>query len=165
MFFFITCANAGEALIFNDSGLTGYKEAGSIAGIYSSVSTRFSCLFIFFQREPQFYSVNKDGFSNTKIMTFTPGDGLLVFEDRDKKFDIFGNLYRRDERWIIRTSRAQAGCENSAGAFTFDLGDPSARVYRVVQKIPAIGIRLVKNKTFLMCVLWTLASTSNPRAK
>jgi hypothetical protein len=144
-----TCASAGEAFIFNDPGLTAYKEDDSIAGIYSATSEQFSCFFIFSQKQPSSGVADKDGFSDTKILTFSPGDGSLLFKDRDKRFDINGDLYRRDQKWVIRTSRAQAGCENSAGTFTFNLGNSSARIYWIVQKIPAVGIRLVKNKTYL----------------
>jgi hypothetical protein len=138
---------AGEAYVFNDPGLTGYKEGNSIAGVYSSTSEQFSCSFFFFQKQSPSDVADKDGFSDTPILTFASGDRSLTFEDRDKRFDINGDLYRQDQKWVIRTSRAQAGCENSAGTFIFDLGSPNARIYWVVQTIPAIGIRLVKNKT------------------
>jgi hypothetical protein len=96
--FCFTCANAGEALVFNDPGLTGYKEGSTIAGVYSSVSTRFSCFFIFFQTRPTSNTTNEYGFSDTEIFTFVPGNDSLTFEDRNKRFDISGNLYRRDEK-------------------------------------------------------------------
>ncbi|MGN6804763.1 MAG: hypothetical protein ACTHJZ_02335, partial [Trinickia sp.] len=92
--------------------------------------------------------VDKDGFSDTKISTFTPSGKSFLLDDRDKTFDIDGDLYRKGGDWIIKTSTAQAGCENSAGTFIFDRDTSDAITYSITQEIPAIGIRLVKSKSY-----------------
>jgi len=146
LFPFLT--NAGEALLFNDPGLTAYKDDEAIVGFYSTESGRFSCMFMFFTKRSPSSHTDEDGFEDVKIFTYVPGDGSLAFEDRDKTFDIDGDLYRRGDEWIIRTSRAQAGCENSAGTFIFDRADFRATSYSVALKIPAIGIRLIRAKSY-----------------
>ncbi|WP_460901022.1 hypothetical protein [Paraburkholderia jirisanensis] len=145
--FFSALANAGEAIIFDDPSLTGYKEGNVISGMHALRSGRFSCIFLFIQKESSPTSIDKDGFSDTKIITFTPGSKSFLFENREKMFDIDGNLYRRDGDWIIKTVEGQAGCESSAGSFMSDRYSANATTYSLSHTIPAKGIRLVKAKS------------------
>jgi hypothetical protein len=108
---------------------------------------RLSCVFFFFEDKFAPGMMDEDGFSNKKIMTFGPSDKSFLFEDRDKIYDIDGNLYRKQGQWIIKTSTGQAGCETSAGVFMADRRSLSARTYTITGEFPAIGIRLVKDKS------------------
>ncbi|GAB2868298.1 hypothetical protein GCM10027093_00020 [Paraburkholderia jirisanensis] len=149
MIFHCTWAWAGEAIIFDRPGLTGYRENNEISGMHAMENGRFSCIFFFFEDKSVPSTIHEDGFSETKIMTFGPNEKSFLFEDRDKIFDIPGKLYDKDRHWIIKTATAQAGCETSAGVFTFDRHSLSARTYTIADEIPAIGIRLVKKKSSL----------------
>lgn len=139
---------AGEAILFDDPGLIGYRNDGRIYGFYGAVNSKFSCMFFFFQDENSSRpSIN--GYTDTGLLTFVPSEKSFEFSDRDKTFDINGDLYRSGDEWVIKTSTGQAGCENSTGGFIFNLGSLQAARYYVVKKIPAIGIRLVIRKSYL----------------
>jgi hypothetical protein len=85
-------------------------------------------------------------YSAVNVLTFLPGDIYLDFSDRFKEYDIDGVLYRKDDEWVIKPSRPQAGCANSMGVFEFDPLDIRAEGYAVSRKIPAVGIRLINAK-------------------
>jgi hypothetical protein len=140
---------AGEAILFDDPSLVGYRNGALIAGFYDAENEKFSCSFFFFQdnKGPNFPDIGD--YTDTKLLTFVPSDGSFEFSNRDKSFDIEGDLYRSGDEWVIKTSSGQAGCENSAGGFIFNLGSEEAVRYYVKKKIPAIGIRIVKDKSFL----------------
>jgi hypothetical protein len=105
-------------------------------------------IFVFWNRVDS-KATAKERFSETKILTFVPGDKSFLFAGRDATFDIPGNLYRNEDEWSIKTSRGQAGCENATGEFMFDLdANPGAHIYNVQKKISAIGIRLVAGKSY-----------------
>jgi hypothetical protein len=142
-------AYAGEAIIFDDPGLIGFRNGKLISGIYSMENQKFGCIFLFFENGLTSKAAANEEFSDTKILTFVPGDKSFLFADRDTTFDIAGDLYRHEDEWSIRTSRGQAGCENATGEFMSDLGgNPGASIYKVEKRIPAIGIRLVAGKTY-----------------
>ncbi|MBB5408624.1 hypothetical protein HDG34_002561 [Paraburkholderia sp. HC6.4b] len=140
---------AGEAILFDDPSLVGYREGGRIYGFYDAENEKFSCSFLFFQDDKGSHSLDIDGYTDTKLLTFVPGNGSFKFSNRDKSFDIRGDLYRNGNEWVIKTSSGQAGCENATGGFIFDLGSMEAAKYYAVKKIPAIGIRLVNGKSSL----------------
>jgi hypothetical protein len=104
---------------------------------------------LFFEEDIASKVEEDKGYSTTKIFTFVPGNDSFLFLNRNKTFDIPGNLYRRENEWIIKTSSGQAGCENATGTFIFDRDDSNAVTYVVRKKIPAIGIRLVKSKSYI----------------
>jgi hypothetical protein len=140
---------AGQAILFDDASLVGYRDDGRIYGFYDARNERFSCSFLFFQDGRESQSPNAQGYTDTDLFTFVPGNSSFEFSNRDKTFDIKGDLYRREDQWVIRTSTGQAGCENATGGFIFNLGSKEASRYHVTGEIRAIGIRLVKNKTLL----------------
>lgn len=139
---------AGEAVIFDDPGLVGYRNNGPIYGSYSAENEKFSCSFLFLQNTSQIFPDHGD-YTDTKLLTFVPSDHSFEFSNRDKSFDINGDLYRNEDEWVIQTSSGQAGCENATGGFTFDVGSEEASRFHIKGKIPAIGIRIVKRKSYL----------------
>jgi hypothetical protein len=138
---------AGEAIIFDDPALIGFRNVEAISGFYDAENQKFSCSFLFLQKGREVKAASASGYAETKLLTFTPSENAFEFSNRDREYDIDGNLYRRENEWIIRTATAQAGCENAMGTFTFDHNDFRATSYYVTQEIPAIGIRLVKKKS------------------
>nr|WKF55909.1 hypothetical protein HUO10_000353 [Paraburkholderia busanensis] len=144
---FATSAFAGSALLFQDPYLLAYKDSDKITGIYSSIGSVRSCYFLFYG------SLNKEhpdnnGYSASEIETFLPGEKILDFENRDRAFDISGKLYRDDDGWVIRTTHPQAGCASAQGVFEFDPPDFRAKNYEIKSTVPAMGIRIVKSKSF-----------------
>ncbi|MGS0897243.1 hypothetical protein ACVBGC_32650 [Burkholderia stagnalis] len=139
---------AGEALIFSDSSLIGFRDGKHISGIYDSRNAKFSCSFLFTEDRDAAKAANVDDYTDTPILTYILGDKSPEFANRDKAFDIKGDLYRRDNEWIIRTKAGQAGCENATGTFMFDIKDFQAVTYYVTKEVPATGIRIAKSKTF-----------------
>ncbi|SIT50599.1 conserved hypothetical protein [Paraburkholderia piptadeniae] len=140
---------AGEAILFDDPSLVGYVDDGRISGFYDAENEKFSCSFFFLQDNEELHPPNLDGYTDTKLLTFVPSDKSFEFSRRDKSFDIKGDLYRSGNEWVIKTSSAQAGCENAAGGFIFKLGSLEATKYVVAKKIAAIGIRLVSGKSII----------------
>ncbi len=149
MFGKIASGFAGEAILFDDPGLIGYRDGESISGLYDAENEKFSCYFLFSQDGGARPRPNIGGYTDTALLTFIPGDRSLEYNDRNRFFDIPGNLYRENDEWVLHTSSGQAGCENSTGGFTFKLGSKEASRYSVEETIPAIGIRLIKRKSFL----------------
>ncbi|WP_193101930.1 hypothetical protein [Burkholderia sp. Z1] len=139
-------ALAGEAIIFNEPSLIGFRDGEVISGVYDSRNEKFSCSFLFAEDTGEKKTANVDGYTETPILTFVIGEKSPEFSDRDKVFDIKADLYRRDNEWVIQTRSAQAGCENATGTFVFDLKDFRAVTYYVTKEVPAIGIRIVKGK-------------------
>lgn len=66
-----------------------------------------------------------------------PGYPDFKFDERDKSYDIKGELYKRDETWIIRTNQAQAGCENALGFFvSFPSDKVGGEIFSIIEKFP-----------------------------
>ncbi|MEI7294794.1 hypothetical protein WCQ02_21845 [Paraburkholderia tropica] len=146
---FITTTIAGQAMIFDNPGLIVYKDGNRIYGFYDAETKRFSCYFLFFQNSSGTLKSDVEGYSRISLMTFVPHDGAsLIFESRDKFFDIRGALYRNESEWIIHTDQGQAGCENAAGGFIFEPSDLAASRFNVESSIDSIGVRMVKRKTY-----------------
>ncbi|VWC83716.1 hypothetical protein BLA50215_01404 [Burkholderia lata] len=143
----VATVRAGEAFVFGSTNLIGFSDGVNIFGVYDAENEKFSCSFLFFGGEADSSMI--DDYKDTKVLTFVPGEESLKFTDRSKFFDIPANLYRSGDEWVIRTKRSQAGCENAAGTFIFDIDDDRTEHYVVTNKIPAIGIRLVMNKSNL----------------
>ncbi|MFL9963506.1 hypothetical protein PQR02_21025 [Paraburkholderia sediminicola] len=143
----IPVAYAGHVIIFDNPNLIGFRNGETVSGFYDAEDQKFSCFFLFFQDKKEPKAVNVNGYTDIKLLTFTPSEDSFEFSNRNRTYDIGGNLYRRENEWIIRTTTAQAGCENAMGTFTFDSDDFRAASYYVEQELPAIGIRLIKNKS------------------
>ena len=143
----ISATYAGQAIIFDNPNLIGFRNGEAVSGFYDAENKKFSCLFLFFQDRKESKAVSVKGYTNTKLLTFTPSEDSFEFSNRNRTYDIDGSLYRRENEWIIRTTSAQAGCENAMGTFTFDPDDFRAASYYVEQELPAIGIRLIKNRS------------------
>ena len=94
-----TSGFAGEAILFGDANLVGYRDDGRIYGFYDARNERFSCSFFFFQNARESKSPNAEGYTDTDLFTFIPSNSAIEFENRDKKFDIKGDLYRREDEW------------------------------------------------------------------
>lgn len=144
----ITSACAGEATSFVPPYLIGFEDAGKVYGLYSSTDGKVSCSFLFFQKSKEIPFDKDKRFSISDISTFIPGEKSFAYDNRNTDFDIDGHLYKRDEYWIVRTFRPQAGCGNAQGIFEFDPPEIEAERYQVSETFPALGIRLVKNKSF-----------------
>nr|WKF55912.1 hypothetical protein HUO10_000356 [Paraburkholderia busanensis] len=138
---------AGNALIFNDSGLIGFREGRAVFGIYDSRNATFSCRFLFIEDRDAPKKSNVENYTDTSLLTYVLSEKSFEFSNRNKLFDISADLYRRDNEWVIQKKSGQAGCENSAGTFTFGLKDLQSVTYYVTQEMPAIGIRIVSGKT------------------
>ncbi|MGY4730457.1 hypothetical protein [Burkholderia pyrrocinia] len=141
-------AFAGNALLFQDPHLVAYNDNGRITGVYSSIGNTQSCYFLFYGTLTG-GSPDKNGYASSKIETFLPGDKILDFSNRAEGFDISGKLYSDDSDWIIRTDHPQAGCASAQGVFEFDPPDYRAKNYSIDSTIPALGIRLIKDKSIL----------------
>ncbi|WP_321782029.1 hypothetical protein [Burkholderia pyrrocinia] len=139
-------ALAGEAIIFNDTRLIGFRDGTTISGLYDSRNAKFSCSFLFVEDSNRSKAANVDDYTDTPLLTFVLGENSPEFSKRNKTFDIEADLYRRDNEWVMQTKSAQAGCENATGTFTFDLKDFRAVTYYAIKEVPAIGIRIVKSK-------------------
>jgi hypothetical protein len=142
-------ALAGSVILFDSPYLVGYKDASGVSGFYSATDGQVSCTFLFFETSDEKLTQQKFGYSVKKIKTFVPGDQSFAFVDRNKAFDIDGYIYADGDGWVIRTSTPQAGCGNAEGVFEFDPPDIRAERYSIVKTIPALGIRMVRAKTFL----------------
>ncbi|AJY04961.1 hypothetical protein SB768_24345 [Burkholderia sp. SIMBA_043] len=138
---------AGEAIIFDQPGLVGFRDGSSVSGFYDSRNAKFSCSFLFAEDGGKSDAKDVDGYAATSLLTFIMGEKSPSFSSRNKAFDIRATLYRRDDEWVIQTEAGQAGCENATGTFTFGPKDYRSVSYRVTQQVPAIGIRIAKSKT------------------
>jgi hypothetical protein len=140
---------AGEAILFDDPGLVAYRDGDRIYGFYDAKNEKFSCNFFFFEKKAGAANSVIDGYSDTKVLTFIPDEKSFEFSNRDRDFDIDGDLYSRKDEWVMRTSSGQAGCENSAGGFIFNLESTEATKYHIARMLSSSGIRIVRSKTFL----------------
>ncbi|WP_175958552.1 hypothetical protein [Burkholderia sp. BCC0405] len=138
---------AGEAIIFDQPGLIGFRDGSSVSGFYDSRNAKFSCSFLFTEDRDKSNAENVGDYIATPLLTFVLGEKSPNFVKRNKAFDIKANLYRRDDEWVIQTQTGQAGCENATGVFAFSPKDYRSVSYRVTQQVPAIGIRIAKSKT------------------
>lgn len=141
-------ALAGNVILFDSPYLVGYQDASGVSGFYSATDGQVSCAFLFFEASDERLSRQKVGYFVRKIKTFVPGDQSFAFIDRNKSFDIGGYIYADKNSWVLRTSTPQAGCGNAEGVFEFDPPDIRAEHYSIVKTIPALGIRMVRAKTF-----------------
>ncbi|WP_152608034.1 hypothetical protein [Burkholderia sp. A9] len=137
---------AGEAILFNDPSLIGFRNGRAISGFYDSGNEKFSCSFLFVENGDRPSSVSVEGYVDTPLLTFVLGELSPEFRNRNKAFDIKGILYRRDSEWVIQTEIGQAGCENATGVFAFGPKDFRSVTYHVIREFPAIGIRIVKGE-------------------
>lgn len=145
---FIRHACAAEAIIFDNPNFVVIDLNGSLMGFYDARDVKSSCSFLFSQVGSAIKRAQSP-YSEEKIITFVPGSSSLVFSRRDRKFDIFGALYRRDETWFVRTDTGQAGCENALGEFVFYPRDKvGGAIFDVVERIRAKEIRLVQHQSF-----------------
>jgi hypothetical protein len=140
-------ACAGDMVTFDKPDLVIFDDAAGLSGFYSATDGKRSCTFLFAEGGSSGEFNGNKYFSRTKILTFLPDNKSLLFSNRHKDFDIDGVLYRRDDEWVIKTSRTQAGCGNAEGVFEFDPGDLRSVSYFVKNKVPAVGIRLIEEKT------------------
>ncbi|MBN3813902.1 hypothetical protein [Paraburkholderia sp. Ac-20347] len=151
--FFLASAQAslaGQAILFDNPGLALINEDGRLTGYYSAQGDKRSCSFLILQTGDETKYPDDSPYTETKILTFIPGDNSFSFENRDKAFDIGGSLYKRDETWFVRTDEGQAGCENALGSFTtFRKGKVGGGFFSEENRFFALGIRIVKRKTFL----------------
>lgn len=137
---------AGHAVLFDSPYLMGYQGSTGLRGLYSATDGQASCTFLFFESPAKDKFPEKAGYTVRKIRTFVPGDQSFVFSDRNKTFDIDGYLYANDDGWVIRTSSPQVGCGNAEGVFEFDPPDIRAERYSVLKTVPALGIKMVREK-------------------
>ncbi|UTV59017.1 hypothetical protein [Burkholderia arboris] len=137
---------AGDAILFNDPSLIGFRNGSAVSGFYDSRNAKFSCSFLFVEDGGGSSGVSVEDYIDTPLLTFVLGGLSPEFQNRNKVFDIKGILYRRDSEWVIQTEIGQAGCENATGVFTFGPKDFRSTTYHVVREVPAIGIRIVKGK-------------------
>jgi len=86
---------AGNAILFNDDGLTDYVDKDKTSGFYSAVDSRFLCYFLFYEQGNN-NSVKKDDdkYITRNILTFVPGYKSQYFKDRDKTYDIYANYIK-----------------------------------------------------------------------
>ncbi|REE19213.1 hypothetical protein B0G71_2288 [Paraburkholderia sp. BL27I4N3] len=138
---------AANVLIFDSPNLIGVDDNGFLSGFYSANNGKTSCFYLFVQRHTERNLPDSGEYSAREILTFTPQDRSFLFGDRNKDYDIGGYLYGRGDTMIIRTSKTQAGCGNAMGAFEFGPEESGAFPYTVEKRIPAIGIRLIKNRS------------------
>ena len=118
----------GDALILN-------KSNEKLYGYYNVVVPNFSCVFFI-------YGEN----ANENKINITTYDTDSSYRKRVKNFDIPGYAFERsDHKWQITTENEQAGCGGAVGSFIWD--DDRAAVFSMVEKYPAIGIRVIKKKS------------------
>ncbi|MCW3701993.1 hypothetical protein UE99_001740 [Burkholderia cenocepacia] len=140
-------AFAGNAVLFQQPYLLAFVNSNHVNGIYSRIGENGSCYFLFYGDLNKKYP-DRGSYSAFKINTFLSGDKLLDFSNRDKDYDIDGYLYKKDDGWVIRTVSPQAGCSSAQGIFSADPPDIAAKEFFTSNEIPAIGIRLVANKSY-----------------
>jgi hypothetical protein len=139
----------GEAILFDRAELIAFSDDGNVMGYYNAQDKKRSCIFLFTQAGAEIEGQPQPPYSETKILTFLPGGADLGYTGRDRSFDIPGALYRRNETWFIHTDIGQAGCENALGAFTpYTLGKVGGEMFTVESKVRAIGIRLIRRKSY-----------------
>ncbi|WP_128841563.1 hypothetical protein [Burkholderia catarinensis] len=141
-----SAAFAGSAVLFQQPYLLAFVSSNHVSGIYSRIGENGSCYFLFYGDLDKKYP-DRANYSTFKINTFLSGDKLLDFSNRDKDYDIDGYLYKKDEGWVIRTVSPQAGCSSAQGIFSADPPDIAAKEFFTSNEIPAVGIRLVTNKS------------------
>jgi len=141
---------AGSAFVFDRTELLAFDEGGVVTGYYNAQGKKRSCVFLFAQNGAQMEGQPQPPYSETKILTYVPGEAEFSYVDRNQFFDITGELFRRDETWIVRTDEGQAGCESALGSFTsFPKDKVGGEIFNVEEKISAVGIRLITRKTYL----------------
>nr|WP_233451450.1 hypothetical protein [Paraburkholderia caribensis] len=140
----------GSAIVFDRAELIAFDDNSVVKGYYNAQGEKRSCTFLFVQKGGQVEAQAEPPYSEAKVLTFVPGEKNFTYSSRDKFFDIPGELFRRDETWLIRTDEGQAGCENALGSFTsFPKNKVGGEIFTVENKIPAVGIRLIARKTNL----------------
>lgn len=140
---------AGQAVIFDRPELISFDDRGKLSGYYNSSDNRRSCTFLFSQVGRELKGSPQPPYSQAEIFTFVPKGDDFKFSNRERSFDMKGQVYRRDDTWIIRTNEGQAGCENGLGAFVSPPADKvGGEMFSVTKRISAIGVRLVNRKSF-----------------
>jgi hypothetical protein len=71
------------------------------------------------------------------------------FESRNKSDDISGHIFYTRSEWIIQTEEPQEGCGGAVGSFNKGPDDDHPTRYRIIKKLPVIGVRFVSKKTRL----------------
>ncbi len=135
-------AFANTLLTFDNSHLVALKSSKGLVGYFNIEHQvlNFSCSFLFKE-------TNRQTDSMVAINSF-PID-LKGFTNRNKDDDIPGRIYISKGEWIVQTDEPHAGCGGAVGSFKEGPNDEYPTRYSIVRQIPAIGIRLVLNKTGL----------------
>ena len=144
-------AVSAEAFIFDNPFLVAIRSGNNIYGYYDSKDERFSCSFLF-------SGVNKfkknDKFSDQiKIETYSFDfqRSSFSYKDRDKLFDVPGDLFIKSGKWVIRTEKPQGACNGIGADFGKAPDDPAVTQFSVEKQIDVIGIGIgiANKKTFV----------------
>jgi len=143
-------SSAGVASIFDDPYLVTVETGGNIIGYYASENDRFSCTFLFMGNLNKIKNEPSSNFNILNIKTFNIDfyASHYRYSQRDKNWDIPGNLFIRGNELILKTEAPHGGCNSVAGLFNGGPGDAGVVQYSKRKKINAIGIGVVNKKTF-----------------
>lgn len=75
----ISSAHAGQAIIFTDPSLIGFRSGEEVSGFYDLENKKFSCSFLFFKNGKELKSIDVRGYTVTKLFTFVPSENSLNF--------------------------------------------------------------------------------------
>ncbi|HWT37296.1 MAG TPA: hypothetical protein VN289_13495 [Paraburkholderia sp.] len=141
-------AAAGIVTIYDDLSLVVYSNDDEISGYYYARNDQFGCSFFFFSDKTLSDSKTDGANKRLDMLTFDFPPNKLVFTygQRDPRFDIPGELYLNGNDLTLRTSQPQPGCMSVAGLFDAAPGERGAMVYSAVNKLDAIGIRVVTKR-------------------
>ncbi|REE23499.1 hypothetical protein B0G71_6755 [Paraburkholderia sp. BL27I4N3] len=141
-------ARASDLLIFDSSNLIALKSSRNLLGYYAADDRNTSCAFYFYGSNDKPGKVENGTYRTTEIKTFVLAGKNYRYENRSRDFDIQGEIFVKGKEWVIRTSKNQAGCNNSTGVFRYTPLDREAARYAVKNVLPALSIKVVKGKTF-----------------
>jgi hypothetical protein len=147
----LACSSAisAEAFIFDNPFLVAMHSGNSIYGYYDSRDERFSCSFLF-SGIGKIKKINEK-FSNQidiETYSFDFQRTSFAYKDRDKLFDVSGDLFIRSGKWVIRTKKPQGACNGIGADFGKAPDDPAVTQFSVEKQIDVIGIGIASKKTF-----------------
>jgi hypothetical protein len=139
---------ASSLLVFDSPSLIVLQSGEKMYGYYAASEKNNSCIF-FFTGGGEKHKKTADGiYSIVDIKTYALGGDEYHYEERDVQYDKAGDVYTMGDQWIIQTIGEPPGCGGATGFFHLDPYEHDAFRYYVTKRIPAIGIRIVSNKSF-----------------
>lgn len=143
------CADAATLITFDAPELVVIQDGGETTGFWGGAGNGFSCKFIFNSVGPRKPSGE---FQPQPVRAFSFAGHNYGYGQRFKEADTAGTIYVDGDQWALQLEDEPPGCGSGSGSFVSPPVFPDGKLgprYVVSGSMPAVGIRIVSEKTDL----------------